>query len=78
MKAERDAMRFNGTPVPALGVEERSDETCDRHASRLAGANPAMALGRREHVGEGKGARRNSSRALRKRKLARLLPDGSQ
>jgi len=26
--------------------------TCDRHASRLAGASPAMALGRREHVGE--------------------------
>lgn len=34
--------------------------TCDRHGSRLAGASPAMALGRREHVGEGKGARRNS------------------
>jgi hypothetical protein len=26
----------------------------------LAGASPAMALGRGEHVGEGKGARRNS------------------
>ncbi len=33
---------------------------CDRHASRIAGASPAMALGRREHVGESKGARRNS------------------
>ena len=32
---------------------------CDRHGSRLAVASPAMALGRREHVGEGKGARRN-------------------
>ncbi len=32
---------------------------CDRHGSRLAGGSPAMALGRREHVGEGKGARRN-------------------
>ena len=27
MTAEREAMRFNGTPAPALGVEERSDET---------------------------------------------------
>ena len=27
MTAERDAMKFNGTPAPALGVEERSDET---------------------------------------------------
>ena len=53
-------------------------EACDRHASRLAGANPAMALGRREHVGEGKGARRNSRCTLRKRRLARALPDGSQ
>ena len=26
MTAERDAMKFNGTPAPALGVEERSDE----------------------------------------------------
>jgi len=34
--------------------------TCDRHGSRLAGESPAMTLGRREHVGEGKGARRNS------------------
>ena len=33
--------------------------------ARLAGASPAMALGRREHVDEGKGVRRNS----------RLLPD---
>ena len=38
---------------------------CDRHGSRLAGASPAMALGRREHVGEGKGARRNSPPRLR-------------
>ena len=52
--------------------------SCDRHASRLAGASPAMALGRREHVGEGKGARRNSPCTLRKRKMARPLPDGSQ
>jgi len=51
---------------------------CDRHASRLAGASPAMALGRREHVGEGKGARRNSSCTLRKRETAGTLPDGSQ
>ena len=27
MTAERDAMRFNGAPAPALGVEERSDKT---------------------------------------------------
>jgi transposase len=27
MTAERDVMKFNGTPAPALGVEERSDET---------------------------------------------------
>jgi len=33
--------------------------------SRLAGESPDMALGRREHIDEGKGARRNS----------RLLPE---
>jgi len=26
MRAERDAMKFNGTAAPAVGVEERSDE----------------------------------------------------
>ena len=50
----------------------------DRQVSRLTGANPVMAPGRGDHVGEGKGARRNSPRALRKRKLARPLLDGSQ
>ena len=39
------------------GVAPRS---CDRHGNRLTGENPVMALGRREHVGEGKGARRNA------------------
>ncbi len=29
---------------------------CDRHVRRLTGANPVMAPGRGEHVGEGKGA----------------------
>jgi hypothetical protein len=53
-------------------------QLCDRHASRLVGASPTVALGRREHVGEGKGARRNSPRTLRKRRMARRLPDGSQ
>jgi len=56
----------------------RRDGGCDRHVRRLTGANPVMAPGRGEHVGEGKGARRNSPRALRKRKLARPLLDGSQ
>ena len=60
------------------GAAAPSDPMCDRHASRLAGANPAMALGRREHVGEGKGARRNSPCTLWTRKLARALPEGSQ
>lgn len=27
MTAEREAMKFKGTPAPALGAEERSDET---------------------------------------------------
>jgi transposase len=40
---------------------EHSEPVCDRHASRLAGASPARALGRREPVGEGKGARRDAS-----------------
>jgi hypothetical protein len=46
-------------------VDKRSASTCDRHASRLAGASPAMALGRGEHVGEGKGARRNDRAHLK-------------
>ena len=33
---------------------------CDRHGHELAGASPAITLERREYVGEGKGARRNS------------------
>jgi hypothetical protein len=32
--------------------------SCDQHGSWLAGENQDMALGRREHLGEGKGARR--------------------
>ena len=63
---------------PARDADLLRDQACDRHASRLAGANPAMALGRREHVGEGKGARRNSPCTLRTRRLARPLPEGSQ
>jgi hypothetical protein len=51
---------------------------CDRHASRLVGASPTVALGRGEHVGEGKGARRNSPCTLGTRRTARPLPDGSQ
>jgi hypothetical protein len=35
-------------------------EVCDRHGSRLAGESPVRAFGRREPVGEGKGAQRNS------------------
>ena len=44
-----------------VGCAERSEAhlSCDRHGSWLAGESPAMAPGRREHVGEGKGARRN-------------------
>jgi hypothetical protein len=33
---------------------------CDRHDSKLAGVSPAITPERREYVGEGKGARRNS------------------
>ena len=33
---------------------------CDRHGHELAGESPVIALERREYVGEGKGARRNS------------------
>jgi len=33
---------------------------CDRHGHELAGESPAITLERREYVGEGKGARRNS------------------
>ena len=40
------------------------NSTCDRHDIRLAGESPDMAF-RREHIDEGKGARRNS----------RLLPE---
>jgi transposase len=34
MSAERDLMKFNGTSAPALGVEERSDETASAGARR--------------------------------------------
>ena len=47
-------------PLESHGKEPVGRLECDRHGSRLAGASPAMALGRREHVGEGKGARRNA------------------
>ncbi len=43
---------------------ERDDavasERCDRHGRSLAGESPATSLERRQRVGEGKGARRNS------------------
>ena len=48
-----------GTEQVEHSTADASPVTCDRHGSRLAGGSPAMALGRREHVGEGKGARRN-------------------
>ena len=38
----------------------RRTRKCDRHGHELAGESPAIALERREYVGEGKGARRNS------------------
>jgi hypothetical protein len=38
----------------------RLDVRCDRHGHELAGESPAITLERREYVGEGKGARRNS------------------
>ena len=69
---EDGAFRATEAGTPQGGL------VCDRHASRLAGASPAMALGRREHVGEGKGARRNSPCTLWIRRLARVLPEGSQ
>jgi hypothetical protein len=51
----------NKIRAPVAAVRLRyAKENSDRHASRLASASPAMALGRGEHVGEGKGARRNS------------------
>jgi hypothetical protein len=55
-----------------------SDPMCDRHASRLAGASPAMALGRREHVGEGKGARRNARVHLTEEGTLGTGPHGRQ
>ena len=33
MTAERDSMTLNEVSVPALGVEERSDEACASHLS---------------------------------------------
>jgi hypothetical protein len=75
------AARLKQVAVEALGEATQGAlraTGCDRHVRRLTGANPVMAPGRGEHVGEGKGARRNSPRALRKRKLARPLLDGSQ
>jgi hypothetical protein len=71
--------RHSSSSALSIGAwRARSAPSCDRHASRLVGASPTVALGRREHVGEGKGARRNSPRALRRRRLARPLLDGSQ
>jgi hypothetical protein len=35
-------------------VRSQAARLCDQHGSWLAGENPVMALGRREHVGEGK------------------------
>jgi len=63
---------------PRVGRMSAALSACDRHASRLAGASPAMALGRREHVDKGKGARRNFPCTLRMRRMAMQLPDGSQ
>jgi len=37
-----------------------ANHKCDRHGHELAGESPAIALERREYVGESKGARRNS------------------
>ena len=54
------------------------DVLCDRHGSRLAGASPVMALGRREHVGEGKGARRNPQLHLMEEGSSRMGPGGGQ
>ena len=55
---ERAGREFSSLSSGRVQMNE-VNRTCDRHASRLAGASPAMALGRREHVDEGKGARRN-------------------
>jgi len=58
---------------------ERSErKMCDRHGSRLAGESPAMALGRREHVGEGKGARRNPQLHLKEEGTSGMGPGGGQ
>ena len=51
---------------------------CDRHGSRLAGESPAMAPGRGEHVGEGKGARRNPQLHLKEEGTSGMGPGGGQ
>jgi hypothetical protein len=43
-----------------VGQAQELRAACDRHASRLVGASPTVALGRWGHLGEGKGARRNT------------------
>ena len=40
MTAERDSMILNEVSLPALGVEERSDEACARHGRKSGGASP--------------------------------------
>ncbi len=57
---------------------ERAAKPCDRHGSRLVGANPTMTLGRREHVGEGKGARRNARVHLKDEEAPGAGPHGRQ
>jgi len=46
--------------VSAESTKSGAYEECDRHGHELAGESPVIALERREYVGEGKGARRNS------------------
>ncbi|MEJ2610818.1 MAG: hypothetical protein P8179_12235 [Candidatus Thiodiazotropha sp.] len=51
------------SPISRLEVNAwrpQNEVMRDWHGSWLAGENPDMALGRREQVGEGKGARRNA------------------
>ena len=39
-RTERDSMILNEVSLPALGVEERSDEACARHGRKSGGASP--------------------------------------